>query len=79
MLSLMKKAGGPIVECYVVRIYRRNREDTSLADGVVEVPGENALRVFHSAGELLDGLAFPARGGKAANGKDRNTNTRRGV
>lgn len=78
MLPIMKKKSGDIVECYVVRIYRRDSKNASLAEGVVEGPGGDSLKVFHSASELLDGLAFPSQGDKTAFGRGR-TAARRGV
>jgi hypothetical protein len=53
--------GGTIVECYIVRIYRRDLNDPSLAEGVVEGTDGDTIRIFHNAGELLDGLDFQVR------------------
>jgi hypothetical protein len=50
-----------IVECYVIRIYRRHAKDAFRAVGVVELPEGDVVKVFHTAGELLEGLDFPKR------------------
>ena len=52
------------VECFVVRIYRRDAKDSTRADGIVERSGGDLVTVFHNAGELLEGLDF--KGEKAA-------------
>ena len=56
-----------VVECYVIRIYRRHARDASRAMGVVERPDGDVVKVFHTAGELLEGLDFS--NGKRVNGK----------
>ena len=57
----MVQGPGNIVECYIVRIYRRDRNDPSRAEGVVERADGDTIKIFHNAGELLDGLDFPVR------------------
>ncbi len=65
-----------IVECYVIRIYRRYAKDASRAVGVVERPEGGVIKVFHTAGELLEGLDFPRR--TYADGKKKRTAGTRG-
>lgn len=64
----MEKNSGNIVECYIVRIYRRDAKDVFRVEGSVEGPGGDLVKVFHNAGELLDGLDFPA--GNAAGSRN---------
>jgi hypothetical protein len=65
----MRRSAKNIVECYVVRIYRRDCKDSSLVDGVVEGTGGEAVKVFHNAGELLAALDLPTHGEPAAEEK----------
>jgi len=47
------------MESYVVRIYRRGKEESKELLGVVERAGEDAQRAFKTPDELLEILSSP--------------------
>ena len=60
-----------IVECYIVRIYRRDRKDSCQAMGSVERPGNEVKKLFNNSSELLSRLDFPEGVTAHADHKDR--------
>jgi hypothetical protein len=45
------------MECYIVRVYRRNEPEPQNIIGLVETVGTGGTKPFRNAGELLDILA----------------------
>ncbi len=55
----MKRGQEDTVQCFIVRIYRRDSGDPSRVTGSVEQPGAEKRTVFHDTGELLGSMGCP--------------------
>jgi hypothetical protein len=64
-----------LLDCYIVRVYRKQADDPNVLVGLLEEVGKQGKRAFASMGELCELLA---QGGKESgkSGRDGETKTR---